>query len=161
MEAVVCDECGAIHGAGNKNRLCPKAIDYSPELEARLARQWPEVNADSELVNEPVIGKLLDMDQVAKLCCDIAYRNGFRLMYKLELNKALRIIEQQEKAIELWQRSNTANSRLFGDTQSDLEQALDLLTRCFELNDWLQYDNFEQNKLGMDLETFLHLHSRR
>jgi hypothetical protein len=41
-EAECCDECGTIHGLGNTNRLCPKASDYSPELEAKIAREWPE-----------------------------------------------------------------------------------------------------------------------
>lgn len=34
---IKCDECGCIHGAGNLNRLCPKASNYDAGLAASLA----------------------------------------------------------------------------------------------------------------------------
>jgi hypothetical protein len=43
-----CDECGAIHGPGNTNRLCPRASDYSIELERQIERQWPSERTDHE-----------------------------------------------------------------------------------------------------------------
>jgi chromosome segregation ATPase len=34
-KSVPCDDCGAIHGTGNTNSLCPKASNYSPEFARR------------------------------------------------------------------------------------------------------------------------------
>ncbi len=34
-----CDECGAIHGPGNTNTLCPLASNFNPQLAASLEQE--------------------------------------------------------------------------------------------------------------------------
>lgn len=49
-----------------------------------FARAVVEWRREMDEEKDPVIGELLDADEVARLICEISRRNGWRLTYKLK-----------------------------------------------------------------------------